>query len=131
MRYFSQFPVSHFSQYGTKCAGCSEPVQSSEWVRRARDFVFHLECFKCSACKRKLSTGDTCVLRGETMLCSEHGEVHGILDEPDNVSGTWNYRLTVQEYSLLKVLEFNKRCPKDMMLPPGDDDNMERRTIGH
>lgn len=49
--------------------------------------VFHLECFKCHACKRKLGTGDTCVLRGDTMLCSEHGEVHVTMDEPDNVSG--------------------------------------------
>ncbi|XP_052788203.1 LIM/homeobox protein Awh-like isoform X2 [Mya arenaria] len=76
----------YLSRYSTKCAGCSDPLQPSDWVRRARDLVYHLECFRCSTCHRKLSTGDTCVLKGDTMLCPDHIAPHVGIEEPDNVS---------------------------------------------
>ncbi|KAH3796796.1 LIM/homeobox protein Awh-like [Dreissena polymorpha] len=76
----------YISRYGTKCARCSEPLQPSDWVRRARDLVYHLDCFRCGTCHRKLTTGDTCILKGDTMVCPDHILPQGSLDETDNVS---------------------------------------------
>ncbi|XP_072043955.1 LIM/homeobox protein Lhx5-like [Amphiura filiformis] len=47
-----------FRRYGTKCAGCSSGIMPSDLVRRARNKVFHLNCFTCMICRKQLSTGE-------------------------------------------------------------------------
>ena len=45
-------------RYGTKCAGCLQGILPSDLVRRARNKVFHLNCFTCMMCRKQLSTGE-------------------------------------------------------------------------
>uniref|UniRef100_A0A183CDS9 LIM/homeobox protein Awh n=1 Tax=Globodera pallida TaxID=36090 RepID=A0A183CDS9_GLOPA len=66
--------------FGICCAMCERRIASTDWVRRAREFVYHLACFKCEHCKRQLVTGDKFSLDDAhrpppaipRLLCSPH-----------------------------------------------------------
>lgn len=47
-----------FARYGTKCAGCSMGIAPTDLVRRARDKVFHINCFVCYMCRKAIGTGE-------------------------------------------------------------------------
>ena len=58
--------------YGTKCAGCSLGILPSDLVRRARNKVFHLNCFTCMVCRKQLSTGEELYVVDENQfICKE------------------------------------------------------------
>lgn len=64
---------SPFSRrFGTKCARCSRTISATDWVRRARDLIFHLACFACDSCGRQLSTGEQFALVDDKVLCKTH-----------------------------------------------------------
>lgn len=47
-----------YRKFGTKCSSCGSGIPPSEVVRRANDYVYHLQCFACLICHRQLNTGD-------------------------------------------------------------------------
>ncbi|XP_073693584.1 insulin gene enhancer protein isl-2b [Garra rufa] len=55
--------------FGIKCAKCTLGFSSSDLVMRARDSVYHIECFRCSVCSRQLLPGDEFSVRDEELLC--------------------------------------------------------------
>ncbi|XP_056464226.1 insulin gene enhancer protein isl-2a isoform X2 [Gadus chalcogrammus] len=55
--------------FGIKCSKCNLGFSSSDLVMRARDNVYHIECFRCSVCSRQLLPGDEFSLRDEELLC--------------------------------------------------------------
>ncbi|UMM41230.1 hypothetical protein L5515_017580 [Caenorhabditis briggsae] len=57
---------------GPDCASCGRKIGAADWVRRARNFVYHLACFACNQCKRQLSTGEEYSLQEEHLLCKQH-----------------------------------------------------------
>eukprot|EP00064_Thunnus_orientalis_P008153 superscaffoldBa00000952_g8176 len=60
--------------FGIKCAKCNMGFCSSDLVMRARDNVYHMECFRCSVCSRHLLPGDEFSLRDDELLCrADHG----------------------------------------------------------
>ena len=63
---------NNFRNFGTKCAKCKRNIGSGDWVRRARDRVYHLACFACDICSRQLSTGEQFALVEAKLLCKTH-----------------------------------------------------------
>uniref|UniRef100_A0A3B3IFK3 ISL LIM homeobox 2a n=1 Tax=Oryzias latipes TaxID=8090 RepID=A0A3B3IFK3_ORYLA len=76
--------------FGIKCAKCNTGFCSSDLVMRAREKVYHMECFRCSVCSRHLLPGDEFSLREDELLCRAN---HDLLERasagsplsPDNL----------------------------------------------
>ncbi|XP_065203333.1 LIM/homeobox protein Lhx4 isoform X2 [Planococcus citri] len=62
------FCKDDFFKFGTKCAGCDLGIPPTQVVRRAQDFVYHLQCFACIICGRQLNTGDEFYLMEDRKL---------------------------------------------------------------
>ena len=57
--------------FGTKCEKCTRSFGASDFVMRAKNKIFHLECFRCVACDKQLVPGDEFALRPDGLFCKE------------------------------------------------------------
>jgi hypothetical protein len=113
-----EFNVRHF---GIKCAKCSRNIQSSDWVRRAKDNVYHLACFACETCKRQLSTGEEFALQNNKLLCKTHycETIDGESGREDGSKSSKNKRVrTTFTEEQLQVLQANFEIDSN---PDGQD----------
>ncbi|XP_014273596.1 insulin gene enhancer protein ISL-1 isoform X2 [Halyomorpha halys] len=61
--------------FGTKCDKCSLSFSKNDFVMRAKTKIYHIDCFRCSACERQLIPGDEFALREDGLFCKEDHEV--------------------------------------------------------
>jgi len=64
-----------FRLFGTKCAKCSRSVTKNDFVMRAKNQIYHIDCFRCIACSRQLVPGDEFALREDGLFCKEDNEI--------------------------------------------------------
>lgn len=57
-----------------RCARCHLGISASEMVMRARDLVYHLNCFTCISCSKTLTTGDHFGMKDSLVYCQLHFE---------------------------------------------------------
>lgn len=57
-----------------RCARCHLGISASEMVMRARDLVYHLNCFTCNTCNKMLTTGDHFGMKDNLVYCRLHFE---------------------------------------------------------
>lgn len=51
------------------CSACSKMIPAFEMVMRAKDNVYHLECFACQQCNHRFCIGDHYYLCDNKILC--------------------------------------------------------------
>ncbi|KDR17413.1 hypothetical protein L798_08443, partial [Zootermopsis nevadensis] len=51
------------------CSACSKVIPAFELVMRARNNVYHLECFACQQCSNRFCVGDRFYLCDNKILC--------------------------------------------------------------
>ncbi|XP_063787584.1 LIM homeobox transcription factor 1-alpha-like isoform X2 [Pseudophryne corroboree] len=55
--------------FATKCNSCLKTVMPSELIMRVLNNVYHVACFFCCECERRLERGDEFVLKEGQLLC--------------------------------------------------------------
>ncbi|KAG2470560.1 LMX1A factor, partial [Polypterus senegalus] len=53
----------------TKCSNCLKVINPSEFIMRVLEHVYHVNCFCCCECDRRLQRGDEFVLKEGQLLC--------------------------------------------------------------
>jgi len=72
--------------YGARCSACQTVFTKNDFVMRAKTKMFHLECFRCAACRRHLVPGDEFALHGEGIYCKEDHELVERCEDNNNIS---------------------------------------------
>ncbi|KAJ6652984.1 hypothetical protein lerEdw1_010253 [Lerista edwardsae] len=62
-------PFPSFRLFQTKCSGCLKAIAPSEFIMRVLENVYHVHCFSCCECERRLQRGDEFVLKEGQLLC--------------------------------------------------------------
>ncbi|KAA0723246.1 Rhombotin-1 LIM domain only protein 1 [Triplophysa tibetana] len=73
-------PVNRLFGTTGNCAACSKLIPAFEMVMRARDNVYHLDCFACQLCNQRFCVGDKFFLKNNMILCQmdyEEGQLNG------------------------------------------------------
>ncbi|KAI6182743.1 Zinc finger and Homeobox domain containing protein [Aphelenchoides bicaudatus] len=55
--------------FARKCAKCEQQFTADDMLMRARNMSYHLDCFVCATCNRKLSAGEQFVVNGNDLFC--------------------------------------------------------------
>ncbi|CAK9302538.1 unnamed protein product [Gordionus sp. m RMFG-2023] len=64
--------LDYMKYFSSKCAKCFQGLQANDWVRRAKNYIYHLACFVCDICKRQLSTGEEFIMWEDQVICKNH-----------------------------------------------------------
>ncbi|CRL00810.1 CLUMA_CG014062, isoform A [Clunio marinus] len=79
--------------FGTKCDKCGCSFSKNDFVMRAKSKIFHLECFRCTACSRHLIPGDEFALRdGNTLFCKMDNDALDKLAQSENETSAIDFR---------------------------------------
>lgn len=72
----------------TSCVKCGGGFSKTDFVMRAENSIYHIDCFRCTACSRRLMPGDEFSLREGGLFCREDSEVldrNSVMDNEDDM----------------------------------------------
>ncbi|XP_037954758.1 protein apterous [Teleopsis dalmanni] len=79
----------YFSFFGTRrCSRCLASISSSELVMRAKNLVFHVNCFSCAVCRSPLTKGDQFGIVESLVYCRTHYAVAREEETSTNLSNS-------------------------------------------
>ncbi|CAF0816578.1 unnamed protein product [Brachionus calyciflorus] len=55
--------------FSKKCFKCKESFTKSDFVMKANNRIYHLECFRCLMCNKPLAPGDEFALKDDGLVC--------------------------------------------------------------
>ncbi|KAL3867003.1 hypothetical protein ACJMK2_044244 [Sinanodonta woodiana] len=61
--------------FGQRCDKCDTGFGKNDFVMRAKNKVYHIDCFRCVACSRQLIPGDEFALREDGLFCKADNDV--------------------------------------------------------
>ena len=64
-----------FRLFGQKCSKCDQTFAKNDFVMKARENSYHIDCFRCVACSRQLIPGDEFALRDDGLFCKADHDV--------------------------------------------------------
>ncbi|EFO96040.1 CRE-LIM-7 protein [Caenorhabditis remanei] len=73
------------SLFTTRCSGCQGEFDKTDLVMKAGPHnVFHLRCFSCTACEKRLQTGEEFQIKNNSLYC--RGDCRGLPEDsrPDS-----------------------------------------------
>ena len=80
------YSVVYYRRFG-KCVHCCHGFAPDDLVREASGRLFHVDCFSCIICGRRIETGqEVLVIDDTTILCKDDCLRHGPM-----VTGNCNY----------------------------------------
>ncbi|XP_049581844.1 LIM/homeobox protein Lhx1 isoform X1 [Syngnathus scovelli] len=128
-----------FGRFGTKCGGCSQGISPNDLVRRARNKVFHLNCFTCMMCNKQLSTGEELYIIDESkFVCKDDYMSNGIVKDTNLLSVTVCSDPSLspdsqdphQDDVVLKETEIAALSDKETVNNENDDQNLGGKRRG-
>ncbi|XP_041365202.1 protein apterous-like [Gigantopelta aegis] len=72
------------------CSACSKIIPAFEMVMRAKNNVYHLECFACQQCNHRFCVGDRFFLCDNKILCEYDYEERMVFANMSNLSYGYN-----------------------------------------
>ena len=112
--------------FGAKCDKCLRSFGKSDYVMRAKNKIFHLECFQCAACEKQLMPGNEYSLRHDELFCKDHSlEAAASVVAPPGGGGGINGDLKKEG-----ALENNNTILQHHNTSNSSEDNSEGRTDG-
>jgi insulin gene enhancer protein ISL-1 len=70
--------------FGTKCDKCGSSFSKNDFVMRAKSKIYHVKCFRCTACEIQLNPGDEFALRESGLLYCKNDHDQMSLDSSKN-----------------------------------------------
>lgn len=61
--------ASYYRLFGAKCSKCSQSFSKNDFVMRARNKMYHPDCFCCVSCEKPLVSGDEFAIKDDHLLC--------------------------------------------------------------
>lgn len=90
-----------------KCSACLQVIGRSELIMRVQGQVYHLGCFTCCECERRLQRGDEFVLKEGQLLCrmdyEKEREMLAAISPTPTESGTTGFIVHLKQFSLKLV----------------------------
>ncbi|GBL95123.1 Insulin gene enhancer protein ISL-1 [Araneus ventricosus] len=77
----------YFRLFGIKCARCNVSFSRNDFVMRARNKIYHIECFRCVTCTRQLLPGDEFALRDDGLFCKADNDCTPIVEKKITPNG--------------------------------------------